>query len=308
VSAGAEDRLRRLLAMLPWLMERGEVPLAEVARRFEVTEAAVVRDLELVAMCGLPPYVDEMIDVFVDEGTVFVGVPRLFLRPLRLTAPEAFALLAAVRTALELPGVDQEGPLARGVAKLSAAVAADDTAAVVVDLDRPALLDALVEHVARRDVLEIAYYTPSRDEVTERTVVPRHVHTDGGNWYLVADDDRSGSTRNFRVDRIESVQPTGDVAAAMGPPTIPAFFDDDLPSVTLRLSPLAGWVIEQYPGVEVGAVGDDGWTEVQLTVASERWLDRLLLRLGPEAVVVDAPDAVDRVRSLAERLLAAYGA
>ena len=88
----AEDRLRRLLVMLPWLMEVGEVPLSEVARRFNLTEAQVQRDLELVAMCGLPPFVDEMIDVFVDEGTVFVGVPRLFTRSLRLTAPEAVGL------------------------------------------------------------------------------------------------------------------------------------------------------------------------------------------------------------------------
>ena len=71
----AEERLQRLLVMLPWLMEVGEVPLADVARRFDMTEADVQKNLELVAMCGLPPFVDEMIDVFVDEGIVFVGVP-----------------------------------------------------------------------------------------------------------------------------------------------------------------------------------------------------------------------------------------
>ena len=60
-------------------------------------------------MCGLPPFVDEMIDVFIDEGIVVVGVPRLFTRPLRLTAPEAFALLAAGRAAMELPGADPTG-------------------------------------------------------------------------------------------------------------------------------------------------------------------------------------------------------
>jgi len=59
----AEQRLRRLLVMLPWLMERGEVPVAEVAARFEIDEADLIADLELVAMCGLPPYVDHLIDV-----------------------------------------------------------------------------------------------------------------------------------------------------------------------------------------------------------------------------------------------------
>ena len=67
----AEERLQRLLVMLPWLMEVGEVPLADVARRFDMSEADVQKNLELVAMCGLPPFVDEMIDVFVDEGVVY---------------------------------------------------------------------------------------------------------------------------------------------------------------------------------------------------------------------------------------------
>ncbi len=35
----AEQRLRRLLVMLPWLMERGEVPVGEVASRFEIDES-----------------------------------------------------------------------------------------------------------------------------------------------------------------------------------------------------------------------------------------------------------------------------
>ena len=81
------DRLRRLLVMLPWLMERGEVPVAEMCHRFELSEQELVKDLELAAMCGLPPFVDEMVDVFIDEGVVFAGVPRLFTRPLALTAP-----------------------------------------------------------------------------------------------------------------------------------------------------------------------------------------------------------------------------
>ena len=94
------DRVRRMLVMLPWLMERGEVSVAEAAARFELSEQEVVRDLELASMCGLPPFLDEMVDVFIDEGMIFTGVPRLFTRPLRLTAPEGFALLAAARVVL----------------------------------------------------------------------------------------------------------------------------------------------------------------------------------------------------------------
>ncbi len=309
----APARLRRLLVMLPWLMEAGEVPLAEVAARFDMSEADVSRDLELVAMCGLPPYVDEMVDVFVDEGMVFVGVPRLFTRPLRLTAPEGFSLLAAARAAMELPGADPSGPLARGLDKLAKVLGqagletGDDTAGVVVDLARPPLADEVAAAAGDAAELTIRYYTPSQDAVTVRTIVPRHVFTEGGKWYVRADDDRSGALRTFRLDRIESVDPTGRVSPSDDPVAVPdRFFDDaELATATIGLAPEARWVIDQYPVDEV-VEADDGWVDVTLPVASERWLSRLLIRLGPGAHVRSPQTALDRAGELAATVLARY--
>lgn len=317
----AQDRLRRLLVMLPWLMEVGEVPLADVADRFGMTEAQVTKDLELVAMCGLPPYVDEMIDVFVDDGLVFVGVPRLFTRPLALSAPEGFALLAAARLAMELPGADSDGPLARGLEKLTEAlgqagvdVGADGTAGVAVDLDRPDWTDTLIEAVADGAEVLIDYFSPSRDEVTERRVVPRHVFADGGNWYLLADDDRSGERRTFRIDRMERVEATGelhDLDPDAGAPS-GFFVDADLPRARLRLMPEAQWIIDRYPTDAVEPVmarkkpAPSGAVDVTLPIASTRWFDRLLVRLGPDAEVL-APDGAERGGvELAQRILANY--
>jgi proteasome accessory factor C len=308
----AEDRLRRLLVMLPWLMEVGEAPLAEVAKRYGLTDAQVERDLELVAMCGLPPFVDEMIDVFVDEGMVYVGVPRLFTRPLRLTAPEGFTLLAAARAAMELPGADPSGPLGRGLDKLAGALGdagldtRHDTAGVVVDLARPPLTDDLADAAAVGAELRIEYYTPGRDEVAARAIVPRHVFVDAGNWYVLADDDRSGERRTFRIDRIESATPTGETS----PPTDDAlepgafFVDADVRRATLRLGPSAQWVVEQYPVDSAEELRrPPGWVEVRLPVSSDRWLAKLLIRLGPDAVLVGEPSPA---AELAQRMLEHY--
>ena len=54
--------------------------------------------------------------------------------------------------------------------------------------------------------------------------------------------------------------------------------------MTLSLQPQARWVVEYYP-VETGAARPDGTVEVDLLVADERWLRRLLLRLAPHARV-----------------------
>jgi proteasome accessory factor C len=305
----AEERLRRLLVMLPWLMERGEVPLAEVARHFRTSPEEVAADLELAAMCGLPPFVDELIDVFIDDDAVVVGVPRLFTRPLRLTAPEGFALVAAGRAAMELPGADPSGPLGRGLQKLAAALGDDG---VVVELPRTEALAAVIDTLtdAMRDVerLAVRYWTPSRDEVTERTITPRQVFHDRGEWYVVADDERSGERRTFRIDRIESIEPTGE----RGDPdrgeavTVGEWFaDGGLPRVTLRLSAGATWVTERYP-VDGTVELADGSVEARFPVASERWLERLLLRLGDDAEVIEPRRWRTLGRDAAARLLSRY--
>ncbi len=67
------------------------------------------------------------------------------------------------------------------------------------------------------------------------------------------------------------------------------FADDAVTTTRLRLGPQAMWAVERYP---VRSVVPDasGGAEVELPVASERWLARLLLRLGPHAVVLEPPE------------------
>lgn len=305
----AEERLRRLLVMLPWLMERDEVPLAEVAARFDLTEAEVAKDLELVAMCGLPPFVDELIDVFIDEGVISVGVPRLFTRPLRLNSVEAWELLAAGRAAMELPGAEPDGPLGRGLAKLAMALGEDDTTGVRIDLGRPELTEAIADAVGAGEQLQIRYRSPSRDESTERLIVPRQVFTDRGQWYVSADDDRTGEVRTFRIDRIESVEPTGETVAPGGDP-LPTpgswFADGSIPRATIRFAPGARWVIERYPVDSVSDADDGGWVTVRLPVASEHWLTTTLVRLGVDAEVLEPAHWRDIGTDAAAALLERY--
>lgn len=300
----AQDRLRRLLVMLPWLMEREQVSLIEVAEHFRSTPREVTADLEMVAMCGLPPFSDELIDLYIDDDTVYMGVKRLFTKPLRLTAPEGFALLAAGRAALAMPSADPDGPLARGLAKL-ARVLGDD--GVVVDLAPPPDAARLVDAARRVERVAIDYWTPDRDETSRRLITPRQVFHDRGHWYVAADDQRSGERRTFRIDRIESMVATGefddpDDSVDDGPPQW--FADGTIARVTLRLGPEAMWVVESYPVDSVERL-DDGRAEVRLPMASERFVTRLLIRLGPDAEVVDA-NVASVAAAAAARIVARY--
>ncbi len=304
------DRLRRLLVMLPWLMERGEVPVAEMASRFELTEAELVGDLELAALCGLPPFIDEMIDVFIDEGVVFVGLPRLFTKPLRLTSPEGFALLSAARAAMQLPGADPDGSLARALDKL-AGVLGDD--GVVVDVAQPPAAADLAVAVNDNARLRVRYLSANRDEATEREITPRSIFLDRGHWYVIADDSRSGDSRTFRIDRFEEWVRTGEIDTPRKASRMVAarggdewFADGDVPSVVLRLAPQARWVTERYPVRE--ETENEGAIVVRMAVANEQWLRTLLLRLGPYAEVLEPSEWHDLGAEGARQLLERYEA
>lgn len=309
---GAEARLRRLLIMLPWLMERGEVPLAEVAERFHMTSAEATRELELASMCGLPPFVDEMIDVFIDEETVYVGIPRLFTKPLRLTAPEGFALLTAGRAAMALPGADHASALARGLDKLAAVLDETAASAVVVDLPADPVADELAVAIEARRQLRMTYWTASRDEVSERLVSPQHLFNEHGDWFLVAFDHDREALRTFRVDRIQDLAATGEQAVVVDVGASPTSrgwaADEALPRVTLRIAPRARWIVERYPVDEVTPAGDGGDAAVTATlpVMSERWLERLLLRAGGDVTVVSPVEWRDLAGAAARRVLAGY--
>lgn len=298
------ERVKRLLVMLPWLMERGEVPLAEVAARFSVSEAEVVKDLELAAMCGLPPYQDELVDVFIDDDMVFTGVPRLFTKPLRLNAPEATSLLMASSAALALPGADVDGPLARALEKLSKVLGPSP---VVVDAPTPVFADDLSRAAAKNERLRVHYSKAFSDEIEVREVTARRVFLDRGNWYVVVDDHGRGDLRHFRIDRISAIEHTGafDEPREVPIPEIDTWFaDSGLPTVTLDLTPGGAWVVERYPVVRADETAT-GW-RVVLVVAHEAWLGELLLRLGADGSVVEPSAWRDLGSTTAARVLERY--
>jgi predicted DNA-binding transcriptional regulator YafY len=298
--------------MVAWLNSRGgSEPIADVARRFGMTRAEVVADVELAAMIGMPPYLEVFVDVFIDDERVHVGVPRVFTRPLRLTRREGAALLAAGHAALALPGADPDGPLARALARLAEVV---DSPEVAVETPRPPVLDTVREAVAARQRLTIRHFSQRRAVVVERTVVPFGAQLADGRWYLVADDETSGERRRFRLDRVESAVVAGpavwppdapDAAALAAMAEASPLDDSDLPEVTVFLPAEARWVVETYPTRSVEPVA--GGLVARLPVTAPGWLERLLLVVGPEARVLEPEASRGLGAAAARRLLARYG-
>ncbi|MCP3855583.1 MAG: WYL domain-containing protein [Actinomycetia bacterium] len=311
----AGDRLRRLLAVVPWVADNPGVSIDAVAERFALDRDSLLADFEVIFMVGLYPYTpDQLIDVRFEDDRIWIDYADYFARPLRLTAKQALALVAAGSSLLEVPGADPDGPLARGLDKLASGVGVSDLDQIEVSLgDAPAgVLEQLQGAVNGARAVEIDYYSYGRDESSTRVVEPWRVHSDQGQWYLSGHCRQAAGERVFRVDRIreltvldETIEVPDTSRSTLGV-YHPA---DDDPRVTLELEPNAAWVATQYPNEGVEDLGG-GRTRVVLAVSAEAWLDRLLVRVGPEARVVAGHDDTglvsSRSRAVANRILSRY--
>jgi len=316
-SAGAaKDQVGRLLRLVPYLHGREQVSLDEAARVIGVPPEQLEQDLRVLFLCGLPGGLpDDLIDVDLDalegDGVIRVSNVDYLARPLRLTPTEATAIIVALRALRSGAAGDTRDVVDRALAKLEAA-AAEGVPLVDPGDDAPralALRASLEDAVRRARQVRLTYYVPSRDEQSERTVDPRGVVSAQGFTYLDAWCHSAEAPRLFRLDRVHeaSVLDSPVTTEPRAPRDLShGIFDgEEATLVTLRLRPEARWV-EEYYAVEDVRPQPDGGSEIDLLVADERWLRRLLLRLAPEASVISPPGYGDGAAEAIRRALALY--
>ena len=308
----ANDRVRRMLSIVPWIAARPDgVPIDELCARFDIDRKMLLADLTTLSFVGVAPFTpDTQVDAVIEDGRVWVHLPQWFDRPLRLTPEQGLALVASGQSLLSVEGAEPDGPLARGIAKVAATLGIDPSEAIDVRLGdaEGATISALQAAIQAHHQIEIDYYTYGRDERTTRRVDPHRLFADQGQWYLAAHCHSAGGTRIFRVDRISRVAEGTTVFSAPTDVSTLAVFRPapDDPRVELELDAGARWVIDQYPVEQIVEL-EDGRAVVTLAITARPWLERLLLRLGPDARIrrSDA-DLGDAGSEAAARVLARY--
>jgi proteasome accessory factor C len=316
------ERLQRLLALVPYVVSRKAVGLAETAAAFGVSERELVDDLNLlwcVELRAPDPYCP--IDLSYEGGEIVVSQAESMGRPLRLAVDEASALLVALRMLAEVPGLDDRSDrsaLFRLIAKLETAAgeaaSASAQVAVQVDAHRRGTEDIAARirgAVSSGRRLHLRYYVPGRDEATERDVDPMRLLVVEGRPYLEAWCLRAEGVRLFRLDRVLALEVL-DVPASPPPEATPVDVDQGLfrPSpddvrVELELSAAGRWVAEYYPCESVSDL-EDGRLRVVLRTPDTGWVRRLALRLGEDGRVISPPSLVTEVRQAATAALANY--
>jgi predicted DNA-binding transcriptional regulator YafY len=315
-------RADRLLAALMLLQARGRVTAAEVAGELEVSERTARRDLEALAVSGVPVYstqgrgggwelvggartdltgltVEEARALFLAAGPGSAGSPA--------TAP---AVQAALRKLLAaLPAPFREGARAAGSALVVDAAAWGRGAP-----PPPPWLAPLQKAVLDGEQVVLGYTGRNREH-TSREVSPLGLVSKGTVWYLVAGTD--AGVRTFRVDRVDAVEPTGrpvvrpegfDLARAWASSV--AEVEERRAGARVRgladpalLPALRGRLGER---LRVGDRNTEGQVEVEVSGPTVGFLAAELAGLGRRLELVDPPEARALLRALAEELADLY--
>lgn len=316
----AEERLERVLYLLPAAAREGGAELRDLAAALDVAERDLIRDLQEVTTRAhyQGPGMADHLQIAIEEGRVSVWTAGEFRRPVKLTPREAVALAVGLRAhAISAGGGGSGSPrghldLARRLERELAVSGADELEELMaLEDDAPSahedgVQEALFRAARRRRRCRIRYLKPSADGPEWRLVEPYVMAYADGHWYAVSRCHRVEGVRCFRLDRTLEVELTGEAF------TVPDGFDParylkdgrvyrghDDREVTVRYSPrVAPWIRERGPVEE----REDGSVEVTYDVSDPDWVVRHVLQYGADARVVDPPAVRERVREEARRV------
>ncbi|TCC26912.1 helix-turn-helix transcriptional regulator [Kribbella speibonae] len=206
-------RAERLVTIALLLQAHRKLTAPELARRLDVSERTIRRDLDALLLSGLPLYSERGRG----GGWALLDGPAINLSA--LTAQEAQALFLVTGPEL-LAGLGLEQGVTSAVRKLLAALPADTREqadrtrqAIHIDPTRwggtaqpaPATLVPLRDAVIAGVQVDLTYAPPGVDATVHR-VHPYGLVSKSGIWHLVAGADTG--LRTFRVSRVVNAEAT----------------------------------------------------------------------------------------------------
>lgn len=314
-------RTDRLVATLLLLQQREQVTAAEVARELEVSERTARRDLDALAMAGVPVYSMQGRNggwrLIGGARTDLSGLTASEARALFLVAGPASAATPALKAALR--------KLVRALPEPFRVQAESAASSLVVDPHQwgsswakyrtPQFLDAVQDAVISGVQVRLGY-VDSKGVETERTVHPLGVVAKGPTWYLVCHTE--AGRRTFRIDRVSSVSPTDDPVVRPDDFDLAESWGEIADEVERKRTPLEVQALCTLDGIsmlrmvlgdrlDVGGSTPDGHVEVVIRGYNEYALAGELAGLT-EWLDVTGPQGVrDQLASIGQALVERYG-
>jgi proteasome accessory factor C len=303
MSESALDRTARALDLVPYLLEHQGISVSELAQVFGVTEKQINSDLILIHMCGLPGYTPlELIEMYYEDGYVTVSDPQSLNKPRNMNRTEITSLLVSLDLLKSTRSDSISDEIEKLKVKLQKSLSIENPFVVVSDIKISALVEQIEAAIAKGKALEFIYLSGSKDESTERLVLPLELYQQNSYTYLNAWCQTSEGERTFRLDRLISlkVSETKKIGKRASVDRAP----QQTANIELIVSKSARNFVEENRGVIASIVGE-GEPRVSLYPIDLDWLSRTILGYGSAIEVVGPKELAEdlTVRAKAIRQL-----
>lgn len=315
-------RADRLLSILLLLQVHRRLTAGDLARRLEVSERTIHRDMDALSGAGIPVvaergagggwallggYQTKLTGLAEAEiQTLFLAQPARLLADLGLEKASQAALLKLLASLPIMSRRDAEYIRQRVYVDIAGWSRYDEAAPFL-----PILQDALW----RDRKLRFAYQRGD-DGAAERVVDPLGLVAKGTIWYLVAAV--QGEFRTYRISRIKNAEVLDRACDRPSDFDLVTYweqskteFQANLPRypATLRAAPEAVARMRSWRYTRVEHVGEpeaDGWVSVSVMFEVDWQACESVLSLGPRVEVIEPPELRERVIEAARRTLAIY--
>ena len=302
MAESAAVRALRTMDLIPYVLENPSCSIKTLAKRFSTSEKQIEKDLELIFMCGLPGYTPyELIDIVLEDGVVSVIDPQVLNRPRRFSKTELVVIVLGLKILSEIKL--ERNDLREKIDKLIAKVSHIKNEEILIN-DSQMISSKFVEiinkAIGNRQVLRIGYISVTKDQSSERDVVPLTLYYSNGSLYMNAFDVEKKTERVFRVDAITRCE-TG------------AFLEFEvnqsyLPEITIELE-VQDWLrffVERNMSIIRSVKHSNQGLLVEVAVSNIDWLEKSILSHIPGIKIKAPQDFAVRVRENARNILALY--
>lgn len=308
MSESAIDRTSRALDLIPFISKNPGWTIAELAVRFETTPAQIIRDLEMLFMCGLPGHShSELIDLEIEPDYVAVRNPQNLAKPRRFTVTEVYALLLGLHS-LEstIVDIDTKSRVERLKSQLHGFLS-DRNNLVAADQKPISDIDSVLISAAQRgQAAQIRYRSARTDTETGRVIHPQSFYKERDFIYFVAFCENVQEVRHFRSDRIMDVKileriPT--ISPTLAQPSSQTPMDS---LIHVSLSTRNRFFIEEHSSIVSEVVESAGRLTVTFSLGDVQWLLKALIALPGEVEILEPATFRDTYRSKIDAILGLY--
>lgn len=295
-----------------------------IVERYEISFRTAQRDIEFMRdRLNAPLQYDTA------KRGYFYDNDSYELPPLWLNEDNIIALSLAVRLASSIPdtGIKEE---LRGLLEKIFVLHGSDKKTNIRDISKKISVKnieysrvnekyfhQITDTLFKEAPVTITYYSPHKNERTERTILPLHLMHYMGNWHIIAFCNKRKEIRDFALSRIKSINPAVEsINLPKGLPSIKEYIRKNFgimqgvktKEVRLHFSPdIAEWMQEQiwHPSQKI-SFKDDGSLILRFPTADYREVKRRVLSYGSTVRVISPKEFIQEVKAEINKMKKIY--